>query len=110
MTLFSCVACGYRQEHVNHELNNRLNRIERLLVRVLQEQGIIVTDQEHLDADVAQLATAVGVIAQEISDLKNQPGAGALDFTGLDAAVASVAGLEPAPAEPPADGGDQPAA
>jgi len=99
MNPWRCRLCG---DHIE----NQLDRIEHKLDHANKTLGRIMTDQEHLDADVAALTTAVGVIAQEIADLKNQPGAGALDFTGLDAAVAAVAGLEPAPA----DGGDQPAA
>jgi hypothetical protein len=44
---------------------------------------------------------AQAAIAQEIADLKNQPGAPALDFSGLDAAVAGFQGLVPAPVAPP---------
>jgi archaellum component FlaC len=79
-------------------IRNHLNRIEHKLDHALTTLGELMTDQEHLDADVAALTTAVAVIAQEIADLKSQPGAGSLDFTGLDAAVAAVAGLEPPPA------------
>lgn len=79
----------------------------KLKVRALSQ------DQSHPDADVQALqaaearnAAALTAVAQEIADLKNQPGATALDFTALDAAVAQAGtqagqleGLEP-PAGP----------
>lgn len=50
-----------------------------------------MTDQEHLDQDVAALTSS---IAQEVSELKAQIAAGIsasdLDFTSLDALVAST--------------------
>lgn len=68
-----------------------------------------MSNQETLDAYVAELNTAVGVVAAEIQGLKDQianiPAAETVDFSGLDAAVHAVEGLEPpvvteTPAEP----------
>ena len=63
----------------------------------------IMTSQEKLDADVAALNTALGAISDEIANLKAQPAAAAVDFTGLDAAVNTAQGMVPAPATPPTD-------
>ena len=101
--------------------------LNRVLALVQSQQTAIATltgrvsaltsDQSHLDQDVQQLqadetanASALQNVAQEIANLKNQPGAQALDFTALDQAVAQAGtqtgqlqGLEsPAPASPPA--------
>lgn len=63
---------------------------------------LIMADQDKIDADVAALTTATAAVSaniatlnDEITALKNQPGAPALNFDGLDAAVAAVAGLVP---------------
>lgn len=84
-------------------LRRILARIEQTLRSILTTLEVIVSNQEHLDADVAALGTATQAIADELAALKAQPGSETLDFSGLDAAVASVQGLapvsEPAPAE-----------
>lgn len=56
----------------------------------------ILSNQDEINARVTRISAAVSVIAQEIADLKAQPAAEALDFSGLDAAIASVEALEPA--------------
>lgn len=67
---------------------------------ILMREGKIMSDQEHLDADVQALGAGITVVADEITSLKNQPGAPAMDFTGLDAAVAQLQGLAPATTDP----------
>lgn len=44
----------------------------------------IMSNQEQLDAAVAQLNAATAEIRTEVDNLKAQPGAEALDFSGLD--------------------------
>lgn len=51
----------------------------------------IMSDQERLNAGIAAIITGLAAIESEIDTLKVQPGAGALDFSGLDALVARVA-------------------
>jgi hypothetical protein len=63
--------------------------------------GELMTDQEHLDSDAAAILTALQSIVAEIAALKAQPAAAALDFTNLDAAVASVQSTPDAPVTPP---------
>ena len=71
---------------------------------IIDLEGVIISIQEQLDADVAALAAAQVAIADEIAALKVQPAAESVDFTGLDAAVAAFQGLVPAPVVvPPVD-------
>lgn len=65
---------------------------------IIERLDELVSDQDKLNEDVSAIVSAVGAIATEIDALKNQPAAPSLDFTGLDAAVAAVQGLAPAPA------------
>lgn len=61
-----------------------------------------MTDQDKLNADVQALTDAATAIETEIANLKNQPGAQGLDFTGLDKVVARLQGDEsPAPTPTP---------
>lgn len=53
-------------------------------------------NQAKLDTDVQALTDGLTAVEQEIADLKNQPGAENLDFTGLDGAVSRLQGDEPA--------------
>lgn len=67
-----------------------------------------MSNQETLDAYVAELNAAVSVVASEIQGLKDQlanlPGETPVDFTGLDAAINAVEALEPpVVTEPPAE-------
>lgn len=77
---------------------------------IIERLDNLVSDQDRLNEDVAAIVSAVGAIATEIADLKNQPAAPGLDFTGLDAAVAAVQGLAPAPAPVDTPVDDTPAA
>lgn len=81
----------------------RTDRILRLIVR------LIMADQDKLNALSTQLATIGTDLAAEIDALKNQPGAAALDFSGIDAQVATLQALDvanaPAPAASPAPTG-----
>lgn len=70
---------------------------------ILNRLGVIISNQEHLNADVAALVAAAVAISDEIAALKAQPAAETLDFTGLDNVVATFQGLVPAPAEAPAE-------
>jgi predicted negative regulator of RcsB-dependent stress response len=58
-----------------------------------------MADQDKLNADVAELVAATTAISAEIDSLKTANPA--VDFTGLDAAVASLQGLVPPPAPAP---------
>lgn len=89
--------------HLDHIVHRVLPRLEAKLDAALEFLGVIISDQEHLDADVAALVDATVKIGAEIAALKAQPAAEALDFSGLDSAVAAVSGLVPAPVEAPVD-------
>lgn len=70
-----------------------------------------MTDQEQLDADVQALNDGLTAVEAEIASLKNQPPAAALDFTGLDSAVARLKSDAPPPVvAPPAAPADVPPA
>ena len=75
-------------------------RISTQLHTLTREIARMATDQEHLDASVQALTDGLTSVEAEIAALKNQPAAQAIDFTGLDAAVARLQGDEPA--NPPA--------
>lgn len=84
-----------------HQINQSTDVIRRLkgIERTLHT---VTSNQESLDADVSALGDAISAVEAEVAALKNQPPE-ALDFTGLDAAVARLQGDAPAPApvEPP---------
>ncbi len=78
---------------------DRLDRIEKKLDTVIKKENKIMTDQEHVDAEVeaigavvTDLAAAAANIEAEIQALKDAHPA--VDFTGLDAAVASLQGAQ----------------
>lgn len=80
-------------------VTRRLDAIDRHL-------GVIMSNQEQLDANVAKLNAAVSEIRVEIDNLKAQPGAEVLDFSGLDDVTAKLTAIgaeddEPAPAPEP---------
>ena len=86
-----------------------MNRLAAKADIIIQEMGIIMSQQDEVNADVqaitaavADLGTAVTAVQAEIDALKAANPA--LDLTALDAAVASltpavtaVQGLAPAP-------------
>lgn len=82
----------------------RLNSIERNIVSV----------QDSVNSYAQRIETAVGVVRDEIEDLKAKVAAGeSVDFTALEAAVGDVESLEPPqvsepPAETPAEGTQPP--
>lgn len=78
--------------------------LELRLTNIEHYMEVIISNQEHLDADVAALTAAATAIADEIAALKAQPAAEALDFSGLDNVVATFQGLVP-PADPAAPAG-----
>jgi peptidoglycan hydrolase CwlO-like protein len=87
-------------------LDDHLNRLHQSLRDLHQKADQLMSDQSHLDTDVQTLTSYFGSIEDEIASLKGQPGAAALDFTGLDALVATVKAAVPAPTTdtaPPAD-------
>jgi len=86
----------YESDPADESVQEKLNRILDLL-------GVIISDQEHLDADVSALVAAAAAISDEISALKAQPAAASVDFTGLDRVVGTFQGLVPAPAAPVVD-------
>jgi len=91
----------YQSVSADEPGQDKLNQILKLL-------GVIISNQEHLDADVSALLAAAAAISDEIAALKSQPAAAAVDFTGLDSVVGTFQGLVPAPAAPvdvPVDAG-----
>lgn len=77
-----------------------IDPVEQKFNTILDTLGVIISNQEHLDADVAALTAAAAAISSEIAALKAQPSAESLDFTGLDNVVETLQGLVPAPAAP----------
>lgn len=85
------------------ELLNRTDRLERRIRRIEQTIGAIVTDQEHLDAEVADIVADTSAIQAEIEALKAAAAASQpLDFTALDSAVAALGQVAAPPASPAA--------
>ena len=81
------------------QVTKDLAAIKRALGVVIENEETIMTDQEKLDADVAvveavvtDLSAATANIQAELDALK--AGNPAVDFTGLDAAVASLQGAQ----------------
>lgn len=63
----------------------------------------LMSDQSHLDTDVATLTSFVTDILAEVTALKDQPAAAGVDFTALDALVAQAQSNDPgAPVTPTA--------
>lgn len=85
-----------------------MNRLGRFFRQLIQGENKVSDTQSHLDADVAALAASLASIEAEIADLKAAH-APAVDFTGLDNAVATAKGLVPAPVAPPAPPAPAPA-
>lgn len=87
----------------SHEtLAGRFGEFEKHLVEIIELLGVIINDQEHLNADVAALAAVLSAVTD---DLKNQNAAAGkpLDFSGLDSLVSQFqAALTPATAAAPA--------
>lgn len=111
MTLFSCVACGHRQEH-HDPVVDRLDRIEQQLERVIRTEGELIVDVQTVAADFDKYKTDV---AAAFARLQASIDAGNTDsqaLADLDAAIngADADANAEDPAAPPADGGDQPAA
>lgn len=76
-----------------------LGRLERLIRTVITKENKIMTDQEHVDAEVeaigavvTDLAAAAANIEAEIAALKDAHPA--VDFSGLDAAVSALQGAQ----------------
>lgn len=81
------------------QVSRSLARIERELGIVIDNEEQIMTDQEHVDAEVqaigavvTDLGAATANIQAEIDALKAAHPA--VDFTALDAAVASLQGAQ----------------
>lgn len=68
----------------NADIIRRLTRMERIMSQ----------NQDKIDSLSGQLETATVGIRQDIADLKAQPGAETLDFSALDARVASLSELD----------------
>ena len=77
------------------EITEQLHHISTNIHRILRLEEQIMSNQEHLDAAVAELGTQFQQVVDEVQALKDQVGAGALDFTALDAAVQTVADAVP---------------
>jgi hypothetical protein len=83
-------------DNIDDHILHHLHRIEAQMTE-------FANDQAHLDADVASLGQVTASIETEIANLKNQPAAAGLDFTGLDAALGTLQGVAPsAPSPAPA--------
>lgn len=90
---------------MNDHVLARLTRLESTveihtrLIRILShELEQLMSDQSHLDSDVAELTTDFAAIKDEIAKLEAAAAAGQpLDFTALDAVVADVKANVPAP-------------
>jgi len=89
-------------------------------VLITQRLDSIVSDQDQLNADVAEENTLLSTMENEITSLKAQPAAANLDFSGVDkmlsrlkgdaaAAAPAPAAAPPAPAQQPAGTPAQPA-
>lgn len=78
---------------------------------ITQRLDSIVSDQDQLNADVAEENTLLTTMENEITSLKAQPNAAGLDFSGVDSLLTrfrgDAASATPAPAAPaaPADAG-----
>ena len=71
-------------------------------VYVIELLGELMSDQDTLNQFVTDLSTAIQVVSQEIQALQNQPAAQPLDWSGANAALASLQSLEaPAPSPEP---------
>lgn len=87
-------------------LFNSVADLYRHIDTINEKIGILMSNQETLDAYVSELNTAVGVVASEIQSLKDQlanqvPTEVPVDFSGLDAAINSLEALEPPVLEEP---------
>lgn len=88
----------YQSALADEPVREKVNQILDLL-------GVIISNQEHLDAEVAALTAAAAAIAGEIASLKAQPAAEAIDFSGLDSVVDTLQGLVTPPVADPVDAG-----
>lgn len=79
-------------------LLENLRTIHRKLDRLTESVDHIMSDQSHLDTDITALSGYFADIEAEVANLKAQPAADALDFTALDALVASAKAADPGPA------------
>jgi len=74
---------------------------------ITQRLDSIVSDQDQLNADVAEEATLLTTMEKEITSLKAQPNAAGIDFSGVDSLLTrfrgDAASAAPAPAGAPAD-------
>ncbi len=83
-------------------------------VLITQRLDSIVSDQDQLNADVAEENTLLSTMENEITSLKAQPAAANLDFSGVDSMLTRLRGdaasaAPPAPAQQPAGTPAQPA-
>jgi peptidoglycan hydrolase CwlO-like protein len=74
--------------------------ILRIVRNIDTKVNLMSEQQAELNTDVANLVAALTAIEAEIASLKAANPA--VDFTGLEAAIATAQGLAPAPAAPPA--------
>lgn len=81
------------------EILQRLDVHTRMLHRIHQTLELLVSDQSHLDADVAELVSDTSAIEAEIAALKAANPA--IDFSALDSAVSALNAVA-APEAPPA--------
>jgi chromosome segregation ATPase len=96
---------SHRRRYVTHDQFDRLTeRVEAMEASQAQNQASIDAETAKVDANQAKLVT----VQQEIDALKAQPNAQSLDFSKLDAALASESGqadvdvADAAPSAPPA--------
>lgn len=86
---------------VQNSATETVQIITEAFTTIHNQLGEIMSDQSHLDADVAALGGVLSDIEAEVAALKAANPA--VDFTALDALVASAQANDPgAPAAPPA--------
>lgn len=99
-------------------LEEALEEIVERIIRLERKVHTMSENQAHLDQVTSKLSAAQAEIRKEIDDLRNQPGAEALDFSGVDSAAEGLTAIgaeddvppapapapEPAPVEPPPAG------
>lgn len=95
---------------VLQQILNRLDTLENVALQIQHDQGVIMSEQSHIDTETAEIVTDNAAILAAVQSLKAANPT--VDFSKLDAAIAgedaaaaAVQGLEPtapAPAPSPA--------
>ena len=80
---------------MNLQILAALGVIAQALIDIEAKVDKLMSEQAELNTDVANLVAAVAAVSAEIDALKAANPA--IDFTGLETAIASVQALAPAP-------------